>query len=202
MEEALRKKGKDPVSEFFVWSEELKKFVTDEEIDSVFPSVFYKSPRKKKIAEPYSPTEAKPLVYHLHGHINIPQSLVLTESDFIDFVIYLHKEKEDEILPNPIRKALSNTSLLFFGHSYEDISFRFIFQGLMRLFSRRYREMSISVQLPLTYNDEIKKREAQEYLKKYTKDLFEINLYYDDIDTFSKELRGRWEKFRDNSKVF
>ena len=198
MEEALRKKGKDPVSEFFVWSEELKQFVTDEGLISVFPSVFYKSSRRKKYMDYYIPSEAKPLVYHLHGNITIPQSMVLTESDHIDFVIYLHREKEDEILPTPIRKALSNTSLLFFGHSLEDISFRFIFQGLMRLFSRKYRELSISVQLPLAYDDEKKKKEAQQYLMKYTKDMFEINLYYDNIDNFTKELRERWEKCRDS----
>jgi SIR2-like domain len=198
MEKALRDKGKDPVSEFFVWSDELKNYVTEEEIHSFFPSTFYKSSRKKKSTEQYIPKEAQPLVYHLHGNTSIPQSMVLMESDYIDFVIYLHKEKEDEILPNHIRRALSNTSLLFFGHSIEDISFRFIFQGLMRLFSAKYRELSISVQLPLSYNDEKKKKEAHNYLEKYTKDMFEIYVHWDDISRFSEELRKRWEGFRGN----
>jgi len=63
MEEALKIRGKDPVREFCRWN----KFPDILEENSVFDNAGYK------------PTSHKPLVYHLHGHLDIPQSMVLTE---------------------------------------------------------------------------------------------------------------------------
>lgn len=35
----------------------------------------------------YKPTPANPLVYHLHGRLGVPESLVLTEDDYLDFLV-------------------------------------------------------------------------------------------------------------------
>ena len=75
MEAALKSQGKDPVSEFCRWN----KAGEAGGIISVFD-------REKQ----YMPTEARPLVYPLHG-IDKPQSMVLTEDDYIDFIVALSK---------------------------------------------------------------------------------------------------------------
>ena len=51
----------------------------------------------------YKPSQDKPLVYHLHGELNNPQSMVLTETDYLDFLINLSKE---EILPGSNFKCI------------------------------------------------------------------------------------------------
>jgi hypothetical protein len=70
MEEALKTRGKEPVSEFYRWNDYLRKAAT---FDS-------------GIAKRYKPTSDRPLVYHLHGSIDVPQSMVLIVRDYIDFI--------------------------------------------------------------------------------------------------------------------
>ena len=77
MEESLRSRGKSSDSEFCRWSKFLK--IQTPNIKSVFEKNEYK------------PSSERPLVYHLHGHINYPRSMVLTETDYLDFIINLSK---------------------------------------------------------------------------------------------------------------
>ena len=75
MEEALKSRNKDPVSEFCRWNNYLLEI----------PSSISKHSK-------YKPE--KPLVFHLHGDVNTPQSMVLTEKDYFDFIINFNKEDE------------------------------------------------------------------------------------------------------------
>lgn len=58
----------------------------------------------------YTPTPANPLVYHLHGHLGVPESLVLTEDDYLDFLVAI--ARDPTILPHQIQRGLAGTSLL------------------------------------------------------------------------------------------
>ena len=42
----------------------------------------------------FVPTPANPLVYHLHGHLEMPQSLVLTEDDYLEFLVRISRRHE------------------------------------------------------------------------------------------------------------
>ena len=200
MEAALKSKGKAPVSDFCLWNKDLRSLAKTAEIFSVFE-------RGSK----YRPTPSSPLVYHLYGLYclsvqyrpndrdiqddkDIPQSMVLTEKDYIDFVINLNKEDEKIIFPPVIRQALAMTSLLFIGYSLDDISFRVIFQGVVSL-QASMRKTSIAVQFPprIAYN---KPDQARKYLDQYTKDMFKVHVYWGDASEFSKELRQRWDNFK------
>jgi hypothetical protein len=184
MEAALKSKGKDPVSELCRWNEKLCNYVREAGV----PYAFDKKRR-------YEPSVSKPLVYHLHGHIDIPRSMVLTERDYIDFAINLNKNDEKLTLPPIIRTALAASSLLFIGYSFDDITFRVIFQGVISLLDAIDREISIAVQLPPQFTKD-KNEEAQRYLVQYTKDVFNVHVYWGSVDEFVKELRQRWDNFR------
>lgn len=179
MEAALRSRRRNPDREFCKWN----KFPEIAEEKSVFETPDYK------------PSEDRPLVYHLHGHIDTPQSMVLTESDYIDFIINLYKEGETNVLPRVIRKALAATSLLFIGYSLEDINFRIIFRGLMSLLGSSLQLPSIAVQLPPRLTSE-KQEQAQRYLDQYTQSMFKVQVYWGDAQNFVSDLRQRWEKFK------
>ena len=74
IEEALKSRGKEPISDFCRWSEDLVEYANENEINSKLYD---------KDAD-YKATSANPLVYHLYGDIDHPSSLVLTEKDYID----------------------------------------------------------------------------------------------------------------------
>ncbi len=75
------------------------------------------------------PTEDKPLVYHLFGHFNTPESLVLSEDNFFDFLIGITRNKA--LIPDTVVNALTNSALLFVGFRPDDWDFRVVFRTLM-----------------------------------------------------------------------
>jgi hypothetical protein len=182
MEAALKTREREPISEFCKWNIFLQKHII---IKSVFEKNDYKLNSKN------------PLVYHLHGNINYPQSMVLTETDYLDFLIML--SKEEDMLPYQIKTALNSTSLLFVGYSLSDINFRFIFRGLMNLLQTGLGSglqlPSIAVQLPHGFTKE-REQQAIEYLNMYTNNMFKIKVYWGDVNKFSEELKKRWENYK------
>jgi hypothetical protein len=135
-----RNPRKTPASDFCKWSEKLVNFVETVNIVSVF-----EDPR-------YKPTEERPLVYHINGDVETPESMVFAERDYFEFVINLNKGDEKDIMPAIIRRELATSSLLFIGYSLEDINFRAIFQGFLSFLSsldRIFRKLSIAIQILL-----------------------------------------------------
>jgi hypothetical protein len=175
MEAALERNGRPSDSEYCRWNEAVE--LTTEH------SLFTNSG--------YAPTKAKPLVYHLHGYIDDPQSIVLTERDYIYFLINL--SKDEKLIPTVIRKALAKTSLLFVGYSLGDINFRVIFQGIMSIVRSNFQQPSISVQLPPDIEDN-KKEKAIDYLNQYTRNMFKVNIHWGDAREFLSELVRRLEE--------
>jgi len=190
MENALSKNQlKKPQSDFCKWSDKLNNFVKATDIPSVFDDNQYK------------PTVERPLVYHIHGDIEIPESMVLTERDYFEFVINLNKGDEKDIIPALIRRELATSSLLFIGYSLEDINFRAIFQGFLsflRSLDRTYRKISIAIQIVPA--DHINKdMKMQKYLEQYTKHMFDVKVFWGTTGDFIAELARRWEDFKKNS---
>ncbi len=77
----------------------------------------------------FNPDSTRPIVYHLHGHRSVPESLVLTEDDYIDFLVRI--SGDSALLPPIIQSSLTNKMLLFVGYSLADWTFRVIFRGLL-----------------------------------------------------------------------
>lgn len=103
IEAALVSRGKEPVSEFCRWNEEIENFTG-------VHTVFEKGKEYK-----YKTSAVRPLVYHLFGSIDEPRSMVLTERDYMDFTKNLIKD--EQLLPSVIRMALATTSLMIIGYN-------------------------------------------------------------------------------------
>lgn len=179
--EALKSCDREPKRELCHWNE----FVELEE-----PSVF---------ATGYSPTSGCPLVYHFHGHVDVPQSMVLTEDDYLAFLVKLSNDQS--LLPAVIRKALAGTSLLFVGYSLADWNFRVLFRGIIGSLGSSLGMKSVAVQLPpssLADSSEAGKERAQAYLEKYFSQIqrLKVCVYWGDVKDFTQELRQRWEDVR------
>jgi hypothetical protein len=126
---------------------------------------------------------------------DVSQSMVLTEKDYIDFVINVNQEDEKLIFPPAIRDALAMTSLLFMGYSLDDMSFRIIFQGVVKM-RASVRKTSIGVQLPPKYLSDNTANQVKKYLDQYTDNLFKVHVYWGNPNEFSKELRQRWDNYK------
>jgi SIR2-like domain len=140
------------------------------------------------------PTETNPIVYHLHGHDEVPASLVLTEDDYLDFLVNL-TQKED-LIPLCIQRTLADSCLLFLGYALTDWDFRVIFRWLQNYLGRNLAAKHVSVQLiPNANNLSPEEQErAQEYLNQYFGTM-KISVYWGTCREFVSELKKRWAEF-------
>lgn len=169
-------------------------------IEEEMTSVFGKEGEKTD----YGPSVEKPLVYHLHGHYETPQSMVLTEDDYLDFLVKLSRDTQI-VIPPSVRTAISKTSLLFIGYSLSDWNFRVLFRTLVGSEATVHSYPSIAVQLPpsdLADDSDVGRKRAQEYLQKYfgTIQKNQVKVYWGEARKFTADLRQRWEKSKNDPK--
>jgi SIR2-like domain len=166
---ALRAKNKDPVREFCRWNKQTPNI----------PCIF---------DDPdFEPSIARPIIFHLHGHTEVPESMVLTEHDYTNFLVSI--SRNEDLIPLRIRKALVNTFPLFLGYCLTDGRFQNLFQVIAP-----YLELN-----PYRRTLELKRRQVktakiQQYLDKYYPDL--TSGYQEGLlKEFTAELRKRWEEY-------
>ena len=174
---SLQARQKSPKREFCRWNSVLR---SD-------PSIFDSEPG-------FDPEPATPLVFHLHGWDGTEQSLVLTEDDYVDFMVNLSRD-QDIILPPRIQRAMTRASLLFIGYGLTDWDFRVIFRGLVGSMERGLRRTSVSVQLVPEHSEENIREERKQYLSRYFQNL-DIKVYWGTAQEFATELRDRWESYK------
>lgn len=142
------------------------------------PSVFDSAPT-------YKPSVASPLVFHIHGHIGIKESIVITEDDYLKFLAEIARNKT--LLPKPIQEAMMKSSFLFIGYRLGDWNFRVLFQGLRP--DPNY--MSVLVLKPPQGEKKLRDK-AQRYLERYYAGM-DLRIYWGTAREFTKELRARRE---------
>jgi SIR2-like protein len=165
MVQALRSRYRDARRELCRWNDLIK------DRQSVFDSDF-------------TPTVANPVVFHLHGH-TVPESLVLTEDDYLSFLANI--VREPNLLPAPIQEALYLSTCLFIGYKLADWNFRVIFQGL----GPRLRQVLSVVVLRPPDDSEVALNQ-REYLDRYY-GAMDLKVYWGTAREFCSELRQRWE---------
>ena len=134
----------------------------------------------------YDPTLEEPLVYHLHGLDIEPSSLVLTEDDYLDFLVRISRDQE--ILPFTIREALVDNSLLLLGYDLQDWDFRVLFRGLITAKRGTRRGMNIAIQLEPKSRKYLS--EAKRYLRDYFDDL-QFKVYWGNPEGFLSDLSSK-----------
>lgn len=175
--EALVAQGKEPAREICRWNETLDDL----------PSLFEDAPD-------YEPTPETPLVYHLFGHEQQPDAMVMTEDDHLDFLVRISAEMER--IPNYVWAALANSSLMFLGYGLNDWGFRVIMRGLVATRQRRRRIKHIGVQLDPRDVSVIDVDAAQIFLQQYFQNA-EINVFSGSLEQFMAELREWWDEATD-----
>jgi hypothetical protein len=144
----------------------------------------------------FSPTKQTPVVFHLHGHKSVQHSLVLTEDDYLDFLVSMSKNESKSFLPPRIQEAITLSSILFIGYSLADIDFRVLFRGVLGNLEAALGKLSIAVQLPYEDGNPNKQR-AEEYISRYFSKMrgTELRVYWGTARNFARELWARWRRF-------
>jgi hypothetical protein len=176
MTEALKRKNRDPRTELCKW-----KTLLDDE--------------KSYLADlDYSPTVANPSVFHLHGRVERPDSLVLIEDDYFEFLINISRDLMIRV-PHQIQKAMSK-SLLLVGYRLFDWDFRVLFHLLASCITLDPRIAHVAVQIaPAEHEDNQDVVEkVQDYFDRYFKSR-RLNICISFLKTqdFAAELKTRWE---------
>ena len=135
IEMALQNSGKYPRSEMCRWHTGLDK------APSVFNNAGWSDNEPEcednKRDGVYVPCAHKPLVFHLYGVDENPDSLVLTEDDYLTFLMAVSQGRGKDQGVDPVhgvvRGALSSSALLLIGFSLASWSFRALFWGLMEM---------------------------------------------------------------------
>jgi hypothetical protein len=143
----------------------------------------------------YFPEPDRPLVYYFYGRLGEIDSIVLTEDDYFDFLIGVTYNQQQ--LPSDLRRALTDTSLLFLGFQMDDWSFRVLLRYIRSLQGGRRRERDERVHIAVQIEPEAgltqDPRGAYDYLKDYFSKTAEISVYWGSARDFIQELKERWE---------
>jgi hypothetical protein len=175
MTKALKHCGKNPRREICRWNARVQKKLRDQ------PSVLKD--------RDFELNEQNPVVFHLHGYDLLPESLVLTEDDYIDFLIRVSSDKKGELLPSRIQQAFADTSLLFVGYSLNDINFRVLFRSIINSVERSSSFGGFTVQFPRPDEES-----AQQYLESYFEKM-DMKVVWGTAHEFMGELAKRWAVF-------
>jgi len=176
IEAALRAAGKTPRTEVYCWREGLEQHIPPE-----------------CTSDPaFEPEVASPLVYHLHGVDDYPDSLVLTEDDYLEFLVNVTQDFGTEAIPTTVRTALSSGLLLMLGYELYAWDLRVLLQGLIK--NKPLRPRSVAIQLMPGPEAGVKdSARFQAYLGEYFGQVG-FYVYWGDPQTFLETLREKWEK--------
>jgi hypothetical protein len=164
LEDALSAVRKEPVSRHFEWYRSLPTDPTDEDFDVKHP-----------------------LVYHLFGTVEIPQSLVLTEDDYFTWLRAWMKQVDKGVgIPDYIKPPLTDRSLVFLGYGFDDWEFRMTLQAIKGFEGRLRNTRHVGVQLqPGALR--VEPEAAQDYLERYLGE-DNVDVYWGSTEEFLQEL--------------
>ena len=171
LEDALREVGKTPVTLLCPWNEYIEAKLEDYTEE---------------------PTEQNPLVFHLYGRWDEPDSVVLTEDNYFDFLIGVTSNKS--LVPEQVRRALSDSSLMFLGFQAENWDFRILYRSLISQpgGSRRGNYAQISAQMEPDDDRIVEPAGARKYLEDYFGKSAAIDLFWGNAEEFLIELDNVW----------
>ncbi len=150
---------------------------------------------------PRDPSRRQPVLYHPLGVFGRWDSLVLTEDDYLDYLIAASTYK---LMPAVVRSNLLESSLIFLGFPLDDWAFRVLFRQIMTLDgAARLRELAhVGVQVDPEEHSLADVEKARRYLEDYFigagTEAPPISIYWGTPTDFLKELRTQLEKAADD----
>lgn len=134
-----------------------------------------------------------PLLYYVFGKSSQPETWVLTEDDFFDFLI---RASQYNLMPLPVSHALTSGSLFFLGFPLDDWKFRVLFRMIMAKggSSALASFNHVAVQVNPEENTLADANRAKRYLEGYFK-ASKIDIFWGTSADFLLALRNQLSKY-------
>jgi SIR2-like domain len=94
------------------------------------PRVSIYTPNLEPTVDFRDPTPQNPVVFKVHGDIDRPESIVVTDEDYIQFVLRMSNKDPYDPLPLTLKYHLTGWTTLFVGYSLLDYNLRLLFKSL------------------------------------------------------------------------
>ncbi|MEE8526504.1 MAG: CHAT domain-containing protein [Thermoanaerobaculia bacterium] len=139
------------------------------------------------------PTAERPILYHVFGVLGRPESLVLTEDDFFDYLLAVAEYK---LMPTAVRGQLTRNSLLFLGFRLDLWKFRGLFRQIMALSGKRRLRDFAHVGVQVEPQEDLEVDRLREYLEESYRsgDLPPISIYWGTAADFLRELDANLQR--------
>jgi hypothetical protein len=139
----------------------------------------------------FNPTVTNPAVYHLFGLENYPGSLVLSEDDYMKFLVSVVSDNNTQkaVVPPRLRRALANTHLLLLGYHMRDWDFRVLFRFILN-----YRQTDESAKKSIFIQQE--PRKGDKHLHDYLEHYFNMKRFEIEWDTSEIFVQKLWKVWK------
>lgn len=143
------------------------------------------------------PTPTRPLVYCLFGAFDQPRSLLVTQDDYIDFLLSLHKSEVQTPALATVVEHLADSSLLFLGLQIDSWEFRTVFRFVMQKEAARSTQYPhFSAQVDPVEDAVLDAGKTREYFEEYFKGS-RVDLCWSTVERFLTDLehlrkRDKW----------
>jgi hypothetical protein len=180
LERALEAEGKKPRTQICFWSGEISSALPEHRTDSEF-----------------LPTITNPLVYHLYGLENYPQTLVLSEDDYLNFLIAMVEDTNtlNPVVPLSLRRALGQSHLILLGYCLADWDFRVLFRFILKFRKDEFSPRGMVIQLRRNERAIQNVDKSLEYLGRYF-DRRKFDIEWKDPEAFIQKLWSEWNMYR------
>jgi hypothetical protein len=189
IERAIVAEGRTPRSQLCFWS--------GDEINI---------PEEHKYKADFVPSSKTPLVYHLFGLEKYPRTMVLSEDDYLQFLVEIsqsntHNKERPPLLPVYLGDALRSNSLILLGYRLYDWDFRVLFRGIIKPGLSNLRSFGLTVQLDaakagIMHSEDDTRSQRVEKYRKYLSDYFtdsDFRVDWGDAETFVQTL---WKNYQ------
>jgi SIR2-like domain/CHAT domain len=175
LERALARAGRPPQVGMCPWNDELAYHFKVDDTDE------------------RRPTATAPFVYHLFGQLSEPESLVLTEDNYLDYLMGITANRP--LIPDFVIGRLARSALLFLGFRLDEWDFRVLFRSLMNQGGQERRRgfKHVAVQIDPEEGRTIEPDRARRYLESYFGEN-RINIYWGRTDDFVHKLHTAWKE--------
>jgi len=109
------------------------------------PRVSVYTPKLEATRDFPNPTVESPVVFKIHGDIDREESIVVTDEDYIKFLLRMSNKEPYDPVPLKLKADLTEWTTLFVGYSLLDYNLRLLFQALRWGIDPSYRPDMYSV---------------------------------------------------------
>ena len=145
----------------------------------------------------FIPEVTRPLVYHLYGLEAYPQTLVVSEDDYLTFLVAVMQDTNtlNPVVPLALRRAISESHLIMLGYRLSDWDFRVLFRLIQKYRKDEFSPRGMVIQLKQHEKHIEDVEKSLDYLGRYF-DRKKFDIEWENAEAFIQKLWDNWDTYR------